>query len=314
MYCKKTSVGNKKQTGHAIVSVTAILLVGGTLLAHASMAESMLSEQNSQMVEYQSAIASEQQGWTVVPQEGQVQWDGKEQNDTIVSETQEETIYFVQKAELPAASQATSGGASSVLKSNQPRKKAADLSDWKLLLINRENPLASNFSVDTTTLKNGQKVDERIASALDDMIKGARAQGLSPVICSGFRTREKQQELFDAQVQRFLGQSCTPEQAREKAGQWVAVPGTSEHESGLAVDIVSLENQNLNETQADTPEQQWLMKNAHRYGFILRYPSDKTEVTGITYEPWHYRYVGKEAAKQIYESGVCLEEYCADAK
>ncbi|MCB6367700.1 M15 family metallopeptidase, partial [Intestinibacillus massiliensis] len=93
------------------------------------------------------------------------------------------------------------------------------------------------------------------------------------------------------------------------AAVWVAVPGTSEHQLGLAVDLVSLSNQNLNHSQENTALQKWLMKNSWKYGFILRYPSDKSSITGIGYEPWHYRYVGKKAAKAIYEQGVCLEEY-----
>jgi len=89
----------------------------------------------------------------------------------------------------------------------------------------------------------------------------------------------------------------------------VAVPGTSEHQLGLAVDIVDLDHQLLDETQEDTPVQRWLLAHSWEYGFILRYPSEKSELTGIIYEPWHYRYVGKEHAKVMFQQGVCLEEY-----
>ena len=89
----------------------------------------------------------------------------------------------------------------------------------------------------------------------------------------------------------------------------MAVPGTSEHQLGLALDIVDVANQVLDERQENTEVQKWLMKNSWKYGFILRYPTDKSDITGISYEPWHYRYVGKEAAKEIYEAGICLEEY-----
>ena len=92
---------------------------------------------------------------------------------------------------------------------------------------------------------------------------------------------------------------------------WVARPGTSEHQAGLAVDIVSVEYQVLDEGQEDTPLQQWLMAHCWEYGFILRYPTDKSDLTGVGYEPWHYRYVGEEAAKAITEQGICLEEYLA---
>ena len=95
----------------------------------------------------------------------------------------------------------------------------------------------------------------------------------------------------------------------KEAGRWVAVPGTSEHETGMALDIVSYSYQLLNEQQENTAEQKWFMEHCWEYGFILRYPKDKTEVTGIGYEPWHYRYVGREHAAKLYESGLCLEEY-----
>ena len=91
----------------------------------------------------------------------------------------------------------------------------------------------------------------------------------------------------------------------------MAVPGTSEHQLGLAVDIVDTANQHLDESQETTDVQKWLLQNSWKYGFILRYPSDKSDITGIIYEPWHYRYVGKDAAKAIYEEGICLEEYVA---
>ena len=98
-----------------------------------------------------------------------------------------------------------------------------------------------------------------------------------------------------------------------EAAKTVALPGTSEHQLGLAVDIVDRSNQNLDRTQETTAVQQWLMAHSWEYGFILRYPDEKSETTGIIYEPWHYRYVGKEAAEEIYRQGVCLEEYLDQA-
>lgn len=183
--------------------------------------------------------------------------------------------------------------------------------DWRLLLVNPWNTLPEGFSVQLTTLKNGHAIDERAYPDLQAMMDAARAEGLSPIICSSYRTQEKQQALFDAQVNKNLAQGYSREEAERKAGEWVAVPGTSEHQTGLAVDIVSLNYQLLDENQEKTPEQKWLMENCWKYGFILRYPTDKSELTGIGYEPWHYRYVGKETAKEIMEKGLCLEEYLA---
>ena len=120
----------------------------------------------------------------------------------------------------------------------------------------------------------------------------------------------KQTALFEDKVRRVTAElGLTGEAAREKAGTEVAFPGTSEHNLGLAVDIVARDYQILDEKQAQTAEAQWLKENCWKYGFILRYPTDKTEETGIIFEPWHYRYVGEKAAKEIMDQGICLEEY-----
>ena len=111
-----------------------------------------------------------------------------------------------------------------------------------------------------------------------------------------------------------MAQGYSEEEARTETAKNIAIPGTSEHQLGLAVDIVDKNYQILDETQEDTAVQKWLMENSWRYGFILRYPTDKSDITGIVYEPWHYRYVGKEAAEAIYNEGICLEEYLEKQK
>ena len=180
---------------------------------------------------------------------------------------------------------------------------------WNLLLVNPWNELPEGFSVELRELGDGEAVDERAYPDLQAMLDDASAEGLSPIVCSSYRTREKQQELFVRRVGRLTAAGYSEQEAVTEAGKWVAVPGTSEHQTGLALDIISSSYQVLDRDQENTAEQRWLMENSYKYGFILRYPSDKSEITGINYEPWHYRYVGKEAAKEMYEKGLCLEEY-----
>lgn len=182
-------------------------------------------------------------------------------------------------------------------------------SSWNLILANPWNKIPDDFSVERTILKYGHSIDERAYPDLQQMMDDARAEGLSPKILSSFRTMEKQKSLFANKVSRCISSGYSKEDAEIEAAKWVAVPGTSEHQTGLALDIVAESYQLLEREQENTPEQQWLMKNSYKYGFILRYPEDKSEITGISYEPWHYRYVGKDAAKEIYEKGICLEEY-----
>ena len=185
--------------------------------------------------------------------------------------------------------------------------------EWNLVLVNPWNSLPEGFTVETTSLLNGESVDSRCYSALKQMLDDCQAKsGGIPIVCSSYRPHDKQVRLFKEQVAKNMNDGMTREEAEKEAGTVVAVPGTSEHEIGLAVDICDSENQLLDESQANTDTQKWLMDNCWDYGFILRYPVSKSEITGIIYEPWHYRYVGVEAAKEIQARGVCLEEYLAE--
>lgn len=187
---------------------------------------------------------------------------------------------------------------------------ASGEADGLLLLVNPWTPLPEDFVPgELVPVQNDQAVDARAYPDLQDMLQDMSQAGLSPLICSSYRSQERQQELYDNKVQRVMAEGASREAAQAEAARWVARPGTSEHQTGLAVDIVSLFNQMLDETQESTPEFQWLAENAWKYGFILRYPSDKSEKTGIAYEPWHFRFVGKEAAEEMHDLGLCLEEY-----
>ena len=184
--------------------------------------------------------------------------------------------------------------------------------EGNLILVNEKNPLSKDFTVPKLTrLKNRQSIDSRAYPALQKMMDAARSAGYEPLICSSYRTWDKQNELFQRKVFFYMDQGYSRAEAETQASFWVARPGTSEHQVGLAVDIVDQNYHILDEKQEDTPVQQWLMTHCAEYGFILRYPTEKSEATGIGYEPWHYRYVGLDAAKEITEQGLCLEEYLA---
>lgn len=158
-------------------------------------------------------------------------------------------------------------------------------------------------------LNNEQSVDRCNYKDLMDMLQAAKKEGLNPLICSSYRTYKKQEDLYQNKVKKYLNQGYSKTEALDKAAFWVARPQTSEHQLGLAVDIVSLKNQRLDHQQENTAKQHWLIQNSLKYGFILRYPANKNNITKVGYEPWHYRYVGKIHAKKIKELNVCLEEY-----
>lgn len=192
----------------------------------------------------------------------------------------------------------------------QEESPRPEVSDWRLTLVNPDTPMEAGYQPpQLVQLQNGQSVDARCYPDLQQMMDDCRAAGCEPLICSSYRTQEKQETLFREKVDSLLAEGYSSQQAEQIAGENVAKPGTSEHQLGLAVDIVDLRQQVLEREQEDTPTQQWLMENSWKYGFILRYPSEKSHITGITYEPWHYRYVGKEAAAEIYAQQLCLEEY-----
>jgi len=180
---------------------------------------------------------------------------------------------------------------------------------WKLVLVNKWNPLEEDYAAELKEIEQDYLVDARIVKDLEEMLGAARRSGFDPRICSAYRSYEKQQKLYYNKVREYLNLGYSTAYSEEEAGKWVAYPGTSEHQSGLAVDIVSADYQMLDEGQENTPEQKWLMEHCWEYGFILRYPSECSEITGIYYEPWHYRYVGKQAAAEIWQDGICLEEY-----
>lgn len=178
-----------------------------------------------------------------------------------------------------------------------------------LLLVNPWNFVPEDYTVELVPINDTHQIASIAYKDYLDMMKACEADGHVPMVCSSYRTQEYQEGLFQNRIKRYVKAGYSEEKATELAGYSVAVPGTSEHQLGLALDIVDDDNWNLDETQADMPTQKWLMANSWRYGWILRYPSEKSEHTGIVYEPWHYRYVGKTVAKEIYESGLCLEEY-----
>lgn len=180
---------------------------------------------------------------------------------------------------------------------------------WNLMLINHDHPLAQDFTVSLESVGEGHQVDRRIASELREMLADGKRDGCDILIVSSFRTMEKQTQLYERKVEQMKGQGYSQEKAAEEAGKIVAVPGTSEHQLGLAVDLVDAGYTTLDKHQEQTEGYQWLVRHCAEYGFILRYPNDKTEITGIIYEPWHFRYVGKEAAAEIMEREICLEEY-----
>ncbi len=186
--------------------------------------------------------------------------------------------------------------------------RAEEFNSSLLVLVNPWNEVPQGYTVQLDTVE-GYLVDRRCARALAQMLADCRAAGYEPIICSAYRTQEYQEMLYRNKILRLLAEGVPNADAPTIAAQSVALPGTSEHQLGLALDLISETYTNLDQWQERTEVQQWLMQNCWRYGFILRYPNGTSETTGIIYEPWHYRYVGSETAKAVTESGLVFEDY-----
>jgi len=181
--------------------------------------------------------------------------------------------------------------------------------DWKLRLVNGHFQLPLDFQVDLAVVEDGMLVDARIVEATQEMLASMRAEGLRPQIVSAFRSPNRQRELLNQSVQALIDEGYAPFDAFERINLSLAVPGSSEHALGLALDITSTRYGILDGWQTLLDEWIWLRENSWRYGFIIRYPEGKSDITGVKYEPWHVRYVGLEAAKEITSAGITLEEY-----
>jgi len=186
-----------------------------------------------------------------------------------------------------------------------------------LLLVNKQNPVGASYvtpgMVDVTYMRTDRakgKMDETAEKALCAFLKEAAYYGYDDItVTSAYRSYADQEWWHNYYIQNEIKSGKTEEQAKVAVLRYSAPPGTSEHQTGLGIDMhnLSAANQSFGNTEAG----KWLAANAHRFGFILRYAKDKEAITGYMYEPWHFRFVGREHATKIYEEGLCLEEYLA---
>ena len=181
---------------------------------------------------------------------------------------------------------------------------------WALILVNAQHPLPGDFEPDTALLSLGKPCDRRIAPVVERLFCDAQIGGVELLLRSGYRSIPYQKDLYEDKIRRVIEEEgADPERAPDLAAMVVARPGTSEHHTGLAVDLQTTGAVTLEENFADTPAYKWLDEHAEEYGFIERYPKEKSDITGVLWEPWHYRYVGVSNAKAIKTMGICLEEY-----
>ncbi len=184
-------------------------------------------------------------------------------------------------------------------------KSKKEITDWKLVLVNFENSLPDDFAIDLVNIDKTRKFDSRAIQPLNEMLQAMKNDGITNIwVQSAYRSMEHQKEVFERKVKQYENQGKPREEAEKLVLQTINKPGKSEHNLGLAVDFNYVDYQ-FDETAGFV----WLKENAETYGFILRYTKEKENITKVDYEPWHWRYVGKEHAVKMNEMGMCLEEY-----
>ena len=234
------------------------------------------------------------------------------------NDSDEEKITAVQTTKEPTTAKKPTSGEINVPESDyeyayagfNPSTAVINSEKWYLLLVNRNYILPEDFTVKTTAVKGGgQSLDYRVTPHYDKMIAAAEADGISLIPVSGYRSVERQRTNFERKIKLYMDKGYSKAEATRLASEIVLMPSTSEHNAGLAMDFGTNGNYTLDENFAKTEAFRWLSENAADYGFILRYPEDAQDITMVTYEPWHWRYVGVENAKKIKASGLTLEEY-----
>jgi len=187
----------------------------------------------------------------------------------------------------------------------QSEEKNKEIDDWRLVLVNYENTLPNDFSPELSNIDKTRKFDSRAIEFLMMMLEDIKSQGYKNIWPqSTYRSVARQEEIFNKKVNSYISMGKTREEAEKLTLQKINKPGTSEHNLGLAVDF-----NNVDYNFEKSKEYKWLMENAENYGFILRYPREKKDITKVDCEPWHWRYVGEEHAKKMNELNMCLEEY-----
>ena len=180
--------------------------------------------------------------------------------------------------------------------------------DWQIILVNKQHPIPDDYEFTLGTISGSMRCDERIITPLLEMMRAANSDGVSLIICSPYRDMDRQTMLFNNKVTKYMSAGMSYMDAYNLASQAVTVPGSSEHQIGLAIDIITEGYSSLDEGFGDTAAGKWLSENSYKYGFVLRYPEGKEEITSIEFEPWHFRYVGVDAATFMVQNDICLEE------
>ena len=299
-------VYNKKR----LSSMCAIVLFA---IISSSFAFPGMQEEEMLVAENESEWAEIQENYDYVPVElGISEDDVLDDEDVIVGYNNEELDVQdeIDQFSLDDILEANELSEGMVAQEDSDSELSAD--DWQLVLVNKQHPVPEDYAFTLGTITGSMQCDVRIIDELMAMLEAAKKDGIDLMICSPYRDYNRQTVLFNRKIDYYMNKGYSYMEAYRIASITVTVPGASEHQIGLALDIVSNTYTSLDTGFGETDAGIWLKEHGYEYGFILRYPLGKEYITGIQYEPWHYRYVGKEAATAIMKQGITLEEFLED--
>ena len=235
--------------------------------------------------------------------------------ETAIEKKKEEVV--IKTKETASTSKKESSQLSKKEKLNQQLPKGAKPSNWDLLLVNYNHPLNDNYQPKLEEI-DGQRLDKRVVSHYEAMAKAAKKAGVPLTIVSSYRSATYQRKIYNEQIQTYVNQGKSKKEAEKATADYMTKPGTSEHHTGLSLDVLGMsyyeKGGTLDEIFAKDKSAKWLAAHCAEYGFIIRYPKGKEKITHIHYEPWHLRYVGKENAQYITTHHLTLEEYIQQLK
>lgn len=235
---------------------------------------------------------------------------GKDDQSGTTTNSSADTADKINETETPKDTSGSSENPDETINSEQTAVTtnlpvSSNKDNWALYVIGNDNPLPNDFTVEIKTVAGEKTLDKRCADYAIQMLNDAKSQGVGLYVTSAYRSIQYQADNLQNYISRLMAQGYTKEEATKQAHKEIALPGHSEHNAGLAMDIVSNDywsnHSDLDESFDKLPQYEWLINNSWKYGFILSYPKGKEDITGFIYEPWHYRFVGLEHAKKIHE-------------
>ncbi len=308
-YIRKKLTHNTKKIGLLLAAGIVFLFLFGQFL----FGENIEGLEKVNAYDYGRGVKDFEAGFlSVSPYESDENYKFKADEFGFRADSDQDNQYSIIKEDTPKDAEEVLAANTKKQLAEQVKEESelANLSadDWRLILVNKQHPIPEGYEFELGTIYKGMKCDARIIDDLSRMIDDAADKGVSIIVCSPYRNDSRQNALFDNKIMDYREEGLTYMESYALASTAVTVPGSSEHQIGLALDLISNNYSSLNAGFAQTQTGIWLEEHSWEYGFTLRYPKGKEYITGIEFEPWHFRYVGVAAAKYMKENGICLEE------